>query len=55
MLDKQKINCTVESCQYNNCEQNACTLKQIMVTPCKDMHTQTPDESMCSSYRNNNE
>ncbi len=53
MDKKQKINCTVESCEYNNCQNNECTLKQIIVTPCQDCHTQQPDESMCSSYKCN--
>lgn len=53
MQDKQKINCTVESCEYNNWQDNECTLKQIIVTPCSDCHTGKPDESMCSSYKCN--
>lgn len=51
MQEKQKINCTVQTCEYNNGQENQCTLKQIIVTPCQDCHTQTPDESMCSSYK----
>ena len=50
MDQKQKINCTVVSCKYNNCDNNECTLKQIMVSPIPDCNTKTPDESMCSSY-----
>lgn len=53
MQDKQKINCTVESCEYNDCQANQCTLKQIIVTPCQNCNTQKADESMCSSYKNN--
>ena len=55
MKEKQKINCTVVSCEYNNTQDNECTLKQIIVTPCSDCHTGKPDESMCSSYRLNEE
>ena len=51
MEEKQKINCTVSSCKYNNCKAQECTLKQIMVTPVKDCSTKNPDESMCSSYK----
>ena len=51
MEEKQKINCTVESCQYNNLENQKCTLKEIMVTPIIGCETKEPDESMCSSYK----
>ena len=54
MEEKQKINCTVESCQYNNLENHKCTLKEIMVTPIIGCETKEPDESMCSSYKNFN-
>ena len=47
-----KINCTVESCKFNNIESQSCKLKQIMVTPIDNCDTKTPDESMCSSYEN---
>ncbi len=51
-MDKQKINCTVESCKFNNKNSKECVLKQITVTPVKDVYTELPDESMCSSYEN---
>lgn len=55
-MDKnQKINCTVESCRYNDCDSEECTLKQIKVEPMKDCHTCTPDESMCGSYEYNDD
>ena len=50
MENKQKINCTVESCIYNNSENGLCNLKSIIVTPKANNHTGTPDESKCSSY-----
>jgi len=50
MEKNQKINCTVESCKYNNINNKECILKQIMVTPMQDCDTKKPDESMCSSY-----
>lgn len=53
MQEKQKINCTVDSCEYNNRQENECILKQIIVTPCQNCHTGKPDESMCSSYKYN--
>ena len=50
-MDKnQKINCTVESCKYNNCQKNVCELEAIVVTPKENVHTLNPDESECSSY-----
>ena len=33
MDNKQKINCTVQSCKYNNGRQQICELNAIMVTP----------------------
>ncbi len=50
MVDKQKINCTVESCKYNNSEKKMCELHQIVVSPLPDCDTKKCDESMCSSY-----
>ena len=47
---KQKINCTVESCKYNDCDKQLCNLKSIMVTPKFNTATKNPDESQCSSY-----
>ena len=53
-MDKnQKINCTVNSCKYNDCDTEECTLKQIIVEPIQDCETCTPDESMCGSYEYN--
>ena len=50
-MDKnQKINCTVDSCKYNDLDARECSLKQIIVEPMKDCHTCKPDESMCASY-----
>lgn len=33
MDNKQTINCTVESCKYNDSEKQMCELKQIVVSP----------------------
>ena len=55
MEGKQKIACTVESCKYNNITDGKCTLQEIVVTPIEDCDTQYPDESMCSSYENEEE
>ncbi len=48
----QKINCTVSSCKYNDKDNQGCNLKQIIVTPVKDNHTENEDNSMCGSYEN---
>lgn len=50
MEEKQTIKCTVESCRFNDCDTNLCTLKQIQIEPIDDCYTTTPDESMCGSY-----
>ena len=52
MQKKQKINCTVTSCRYNEKQTQECNLEQIIVTPIKNCDTKEPDESMCSSYKN---
>ena len=51
MEENQKINCTVESCIYQNPEERRCTLNAIQVMPTQDCKTRQPDESMCGSYR----
>ena len=53
MENKQKINCTVESCKYNEKGTQECSLKQIIVTPIENCDTKQADESMCSSYKCN--
>jgi len=55
MEPNQKINCTVESCKYNNKEKAKCTLEAIHVAPIYDIDTKVADESMCASYENENE
>jgi len=52
MEKKQKINCTVESCKYNDNEHKECDLEAIIVTPVKNVNTSQPDESQCASYKN---
>ena len=51
----QKINCTVASCKYNNQEKAKCTLETIHVAPIANMNTETADESMCASYKKEEE
>ena len=50
MENNQKINCTVNSCKFNNCQKQECNLKQIIVEPTQGCNTRKSDESMCSSY-----
>lgn len=50
MEGNQKIKCTVESCKYNNQEQNMCTLPKIEVRPVNNCNTENSDETLCSSY-----
>ena len=48
----QKIKCTVESCSFNNFDNNLCQLNQIEVKACPGCFSRTPqDESMCGSYK----
>lgn len=54
MERNQKINCTVTSCKYNDDGKQECKLEQIIVTPIIGCNTKQSDESMCSSYRNEN-
>ncbi len=51
-MDKQKINCTVETCKFNDNNSKECILKQITVTPVNETHIELPDDSMCSSFEN---
>ena len=52
MEGNQKINCTVSSCKFNNGQKKVCELEAIKVAPVNQVNTQEPDESMCSSYEN---
>lgn len=47
---KQKINCNVESCIYNDDGKQKCMLDEITVEPCSECSTGEPDESMCGNY-----
>lgn len=51
MEKNQRINCTVTSCKYNRNQEQECELEQIIVTPVQNCSTKNPDESMCSSYK----
>lgn len=51
-MEHQKINCTVESCEFNNSNNKICELHQINVRACKGCSNGNPeDESMCGSYK----
>ena len=52
MDKKQKINCKVKSCAYNDTQKNSCELNKITVEPCANGNNGNPeDESMCGSYK----
>lgn len=53
--NNQKINCTVYSCRHNNQNKQECMLSSIIVTPTEENKSQLPDESMCSSYKYDNQ
>ena len=55
MEANQKINCTVTSCRYNNGEKQKCMLETIQVSPIENVETKNPDESMCASYKYDDE
>lgn len=50
MEENQKINCTVESCVYQDGKNKRCTLHAINVVPITNCNTENTDESMCGSY-----
>ena len=51
MEGKQKINCTVCSCTFQENETSTCSLKDIIVKPCPNCNDESTKESMCGSYR----
>ena len=53
MEENQKINCTVESCVYQDTNTKRCKLQAIEVVPVSNCGTGKTDESMCGSYRTN--
>ena len=55
MQDNQKINCTVDTCEYNDTDDGECTLKAIDVSPVPDSDTHTPDDSKCGSFKYDDE
>ena len=50
MEKNQKINCTVESCVYQDGTTKRCTLHAINVVPVEQKNTGNADDSMCGSY-----
>jgi len=51
MEENQTINCTVNSCKYQDENNEKCTLKTIVVEPKMETATMKPDESMCGNYK----
>lgn len=52
MKSNKNIKCDVETCKFNNCNDNYCTLKQIEVScnASKDK-INNKDETICNSYK----
>ena len=55
MEANQRINCTVGSCKYNDHSEQECKLDSIIVTPKQNCNTKKTNESICSSYKNQEE
>ncbi len=50
----QKIKCDVETCKYNNCQKNCCTLEEILVScDCDDPSCQR--DTICGSFEKEKE
>lgn len=50
MEKNQKINCTVQSCIYQDENSHSCTLQAINVVPTPNTKSCKTDESKCGSY-----
>lgn len=52
---KQKINCNVSSCTYNDCHDN-CNLNEIKVScDCNSDEVKNKAETICSSFKKSKE
>lgn len=47
--ENKHIKCTVEDCEYNNCDCNYCTLDEIKVCHCN--LNDDKESTMCDSYK----
>lgn len=47
--NNQKIKCSVDSCKYNDCNCNMCTLKEIKIA-CDCKFAEEKDDTICDSY-----
>lgn len=57
MKKNQKINCNVESCEFNDCQCHECTLKSIEVScdcGCQKEDVTEKSETICSSFKKSN-
>lgn len=58
MTKNQKIKCNVESCDFNDCKCNECTLKEIEVScdcDCHNNDVKEKSETICQSFKNTKE
>ena len=51
-MDKnnKSIKCDVESCKFQNNDDNYCTLEEIKVTSSTDDEEQNKEDTICDSY-----
>ena len=54
MEKNQRINCTVQSCAYQDQKSKCCTLHAINVVPTPNNNSMQSDESKYGSYEYNN-
>jgi len=50
--ERQKINCSVESCDYQDNNENRCTSNEIHVGCDCDNNNTTKEETICRSFKN---
>ena len=51
MADCQRIMCSVNSCQFNESNDNLCTLNAVQVSAAAKSDSGAPyDETLCASY-----
>lgn len=56
MKKNQKINCNVESCEYNDCNCHECNLKEIEIScdcGCNNDDVKHQSETVCSNFKAN--
>lgn len=49
--NNQSINCNVENCKYNDCDNEKCNLDEINVSCDCDDNEATKKETICDSFK----